>query len=97
MWFDDVALRGLSAKGGWEKGSETPSCDGTNRAPSLRQTSRFLMNSDLGNEGVSDPFVPFVKRDVSDPVCPTAKGRKNTGTGSPEKSPYARVRVRFKG
>ena len=50
----------------WEKGSETPSCDGEKGLRLPRSSC-----SDLGNEGVSDPF-PHRKRE-SQTLFPTAK------------------------
>ena len=77
-----VALKGIFAKGllgctgfsllRWEKGSETPSCGGEKglRLP-------LSSCSDLGNEGVSDPFPhrkgslrPFVPRQRENLVHP---------------------------
>ena len=51
----------------WEEGSETPSCDGEKGLRLPRSSC-----SDLGNEGVSDPF-PHRKRE-SQTLFPTAKG-----------------------
>ena len=52
----------------WENGSETPSCDGKKGLRLPRSSC-----SDLGNEGVSDPF-PHRKRE-SQTLFPTAKGK----------------------
>ena len=52
----------------WEKGSETPSRGGK-RGLRLPRSSC----SDLGNEGVSDPFF-HRKRESSDPFLPPQKG-----------------------
>ena len=45
----------------WEKGSETPFCDGETGLRLPRSSC-----SDLGNEGVSDPF-PHRKREFQTP------------------------------
>ena len=55
------------------KGSETPSCDGEKGLRLPRSSC-----SDLGNEGVSDPF-PHRKRE-SQTLFPTAKGKKPVHT-----------------
>ena len=55
----------------WEKGSETPSCGGK-RGLRLPRSSC----SDLGNEGVSDPF-PTARGSLR-PVFPPQKGKPRT-------------------
>ena len=52
----------------WEKGSETPSCGGT-RGLRLPRSSC----SDLGSEGVSDPFSHRKREDPVPPKIPSVK------------------------
>ena len=64
----------------WEKGSETPSCGGEKGLRLPRSSC-----SDLGNEGVSDPFFP-PQEGVSDPF--SHRKRENP---VPPKIPLAKI------
>ena len=84
--------KGIFANGIWgctgflplrsEKGSETPSCDGEKGLRLPRSSC-----SDLGNEGVSDPF-PHCKRE-SQTLFPTAKGETRTSQHPVSENPLS--------
>ena len=66
----------------WEKGSETPSCDGEKGLRLPRSSC-----SDLGNEEVSDPFPHRKSWRESQTLFPTAKGKPRTSQNPLSENP----------